>query len=106
MSHAAPPYTPHDLPPVTDGHRQQAFVIIRPKGISYVAAMTLPEHELVRRVIEAKAHQLRTDAWLETQQRTVVPVKRCRPGADGHPVKWSTQLAMGPWAPKAQPDLI
>lgn len=95
-----------DLPPVTEAHRQQAYIIIRPVGHTYTAAMTQPQLAWLRKIIEAKAHQLRTDAWLETQQRTVVPVKRCRPGADGHPVKWSTQLAMGPWVPKLQSELL
>lgn len=95
-----------DMPPVTDVHRQHAYILLRPKGISYTAAMTLPEHALLARVIEARAHQIRTEAWLETQQRTVVPVRRCRPGVDGHPVKWATQLVMGDYAPVHQPDLL
>lgn len=95
-----------DLPPVTEAHRQQAYITIRPKGVSFTAAMTLPQHDTLRRVIEAKAHALRTEAWATTQRRTVVPVKRCRPGADGHPVKWATQMAMGPWVPKVQIDFL
>lgn len=94
-----------DMPPVTEEHRQHAYLLLRPRGISFEAAMTLPKHDLVRRLIEAKAHQLRTDAWLATQQRTVVPVRRCRLGADGHPVKWSTQMAAGDFEPITQPDL-
>jgi hypothetical protein len=95
-----------DMPPVTEAHRQHAYILLRPKGISYTAAMTLPENDILRRGIEAKAHQLRTNAWLETQKRTVVPVRRCRPGVDGHPVKWATQLVMGDYAPVHQPDLL
>ena len=94
-----------DLPPVTEAHRQHAYLIVRPRGVGYTAAMTRPEHDLIRRCIEAKAHQLRNDAWLATQQRTVVPVRRCRPGVDGHPVKWATQMAMGDYTPILQPDL-
>ena len=95
-----------DLPPVTDAHRQMAYLIIRPVGTSYVAAMTWPTLDWLRRIIEAKATHIRTDEWKAAHQRTVVPVKRCRPGADGHPVKWATQMAMGPWAPKIQNELI
>ena len=95
-----------DMPPVTEMHRQQAYIIIRPKGVSYEAAMKLPEFDTIRRVIEAKAHQLRTDAWMQTQRRTVMPVRRCRPGADGHPVKWATQMVMGDFEPIKQPDLL
>lgn len=95
-----------DLPPVTDGHRIQAYLMIRPLGVSYTAAMTLPQYDTLHRTIEALAHKLRTDAWKTTQARTVVPVPRCRAGADGHPVKWATQMAMGPWAPIQQPELF
>lgn len=95
-----------DLPPVTEAHLQHAYLVIRPKGVSFEAAMSLPEFALIRRCIEAKAHQLRTDAWECTQKRSVVPVRRCRPGVDGHPVKWSTQLAMGDFEPVLQPDLL
>jgi hypothetical protein len=94
-----------ELPPVTEQHRQHAYLVLRPRGISFQAAMMMPQHALLRRLIEAKAHQLRTDAWMATQQRTVVPVRRCRPGADGHPIKWSTQMAMGDFEPVLQPDL-
>jgi hypothetical protein len=94
------------MPPVTDMHRQQAYIIIRPKGVSFEAAMTLPEFDTIRRVIEAKAHQIRTEAWMTTMRRTVTPVRRCRPGVDGHPVKWATQMAMGDFEPIIQPDLL
>ena len=93
----------HDMPPVTDAHRQQAHAALR-LALTYTAVMTRPECDLLRRCIEAKAHQLRTAEWLATQQRTVVAVARCRPGADGHPVKWATQLVMGPYAPRTQQD--
>lgn len=79
--------------PVTDAHRQAAFVAMHWRGWTFEAAQKV---DLRRRLIEARAHQIRTKEWLATQERSVVPVKRCKPGADGHPAKWSTQLVMGP----------
>jgi len=98
---------PHsDMPPVTDEHRQHAYLVLRPAGVSFTAAMTLPQHDTLRRVIEAKAHQLRTDAWETTQKRTVVPVPRVRLGVDGHPVGWCTQMAATGFEPVLQPNLF
>jgi hypothetical protein len=91
------------MPPVTDSHRQHAYIIIRPAGRSYSAAMADP---MLARVIEAKAHALRTADWLRTQQRTVVPVKRVRLGSDGHPMAWCTQMAPGPLVRISQPDIF
>ena len=68
--------------------------------------MTLPAHDTLRRVIEIKARQLRTDAWEATQVRTVVPVRRIRLGVDGHPIGWCTQMAPGGHEPILQPDLL
>lgn len=95
-----------DMPPVTETHRQHAYVLLRPRCISFEAAMTLPQHDTLRRVIEAKAHQLRTDAWMATQQRTVVPVPRVKLGVDGHPIGWCTQMAPSGHTPILQPDLL
>lgn len=92
-----------DLPPVTDAHRLAAFEAMQWVGLTYAQAQLSDTH---RRVIECRAHQLRSQEWLATQQRTVVNVPRCRPGADGHPMKWCTQQAAGPWAPIQQPDLL
>ena len=71
--------------------------------LSYEQAMASDTH---RRIVEARAHQIRTNDWLRTQRRTVVPVRRCRPGLDGHPMKWCTQMAPGPLVPASQPDLL
>lgn len=95
-----------DMPPVTEAHRRRAYAIVNPKGLSYEQAMTHPHAWVTCRVIEVLAHKLRTDEWLRTQQRTVVPVKRCTPGLDGHPMRWATQMARGAWAPVQQPDLL
>lgn len=92
-----------DLPPVTDEHRRAAFTAMRWPGLTYEQAQASDTH---RRVIEARAHQIRTDEWLRAQRRTVVPVRRCRPGLDGHPMKWCTQMAPGPLVPASQTDLL
>lgn len=101
MPHSTNRPTADDMPPVTDAHRRAAFCAMRWVGWSFDAAMA---DETKRRVIECRAHTLRTDEWLATQQRTVVPVVRCKPGADGHPMKWATQLVYGPLRPVTQID--
>ena len=52
-------------------------------------------HDVRRRLVEARAAQIRTTEWKQTQQRSVVPVKRVRLGSDGHPVSWCTQMTRG-----------
>lgn len=94
---------PADLPPVTDAHRLAAFEAMRWAGWTYAAAQA---SDTRRRLIEWRAHQLRTTEWVATQQRTVAPVRRCRPGLDGHPLKWCTQLVAGPLVPVKQPELL
>lgn len=94
-----------DLPPVTEQHLQHAYLIIRPKGVNFAAVMAMPPEHTLRRVIEIKAHQLRTEAWLETQQHHLMPIRRCRLGANGQPVGWITQRAPGSLEPIQQPDL-
>lgn len=108
MSLSQHTHTSHlcDLPEVTEAHRRRAYSIVKPKGLTFEQAMSHPHAWLTCRVIEVLAHKLRTDEWLATQQRTVVPVKRCTPGVDGHPMRWVTQMAPGAWAPVQQPDLL
>jgi len=48
------PNTPADLPPVTLQHLQHAYIVIRPVGVSFDAAMNLPQHAVLRRVIQLK----------------------------------------------------
>lgn len=93
------------LPPVTDAHRREAFARMgwAAQGWTYAAAMA---NDTRHRALEAFAHTLRTREWMATQRRSVVPVRRCRPGLDGHPTKWCTQMAPGPLAPIAQTQLI
>ena len=88
--------------PVTDAHRKAAFTAMHWRGWTFEAAQKV---DLRRRLIEARAHQIRTKAWLATQERSVVPLKHCKPGADGHPAKWSTQLVMGPLYSRTQAHL-
>lgn len=81
-----------DLPAVTDAHRHAAYEAMGWRYRTYEAAMAEP---LTRKIIECRAAQMRTAEWRATQRRSVVPVRRVRLGADGHPV-WCTQLASGP----------
>lgn len=81
-----------DLPPVTDAHRHAAFEAMHWPGWTYEAAM---QYSLRRKLIECRAAQMRTREWVATQARSVVPVKRVRLGADGHPVGWATQMTRG-----------
>ena len=92
-----------DLPAITDDHRQRAFVILAMRNCSFSAAMQ--DHARAR-IIEVCASKLRTDDWLRTQARSVVPVRRVRLGADGHPMGWCTQMASGPLVPELQSNLF
>jgi hypothetical protein len=92
-----------DLPPVSDAHRQAAFVAMGWRGWTYTAALADPTRS---RVLECRAAQIRTKEWMATQQRTVAHVRRCRPGADGHPTRWCTQTVAGSFEPRLQPDFL
>ena len=91
-----------DLPPVTDAHRMQAFVAMQ-WGMNYETAM---QFDVRRRLVECRAHHIRTQEWLKTQERVVRPELRCMLGLDGHPLKWSTQLVLGALQPVTQVDFI
>jgi len=97
--------TPHttDLPAVTDAHRQAAFTAMRWVGWTYTSAMA---DGTLRRLIECRAAQMRTQEWERTTKRTVVPVRRVRLGADGHPVGWCTQMVPGPRVATPQVDFF
>lgn len=92
-----------DLPPVTDAHRLAAFAAMCWTGWTYAQAM---QYDMRRRLIECRAHALRTAEWEATTQRTVVPVRRVKLGTDGHPVAWRTQLVMGPREAVVQRELL
>ena len=83
---------PCTLPEVTHAHRLAAFTAMHWSGWTFEAAM---QYDMRRRLVEARAAQIRTDEWKATQRRSVVPVKRVRLGADGHPVSWCTQMTRG-----------
>jgi hypothetical protein len=103
MSH--PAYNPNhqpELPPVTQDHLERAWVILAMPG-TLAAALQDPWRA---KVVRTCAASLRTEDWKHTQTRQVVPERRCRPGVDGHPVKWTTQMVMGPYTPKIQHDLL
>ncbi|TXH90328.1 MAG: hypothetical protein E6Q78_05135 [Rhodoferax sp.] len=99
------PKTHADLPPVTLQHRMHAYLVIRPIGVSFEAAMNHPRHAALRKVIECKAALIRTEAWKAVHQRVVTPVRRVRLGTDGHPVGWATQMVMAGFEPIKQPEL-
>lgn len=86
------------LPEVTEAHRIAAFEAMGWTGWSYEQARA---SDTRRRVIEARAHHLRTQEWLSTQSRTVQTVRRCHPATG----QWATQQTQGPWV-DAEPDLF
>lgn len=100
-----PPHTTPEPPPVTEQDLMAAYIVIRPLGVPYALAMTCPLHTTLRRVIECKAAQIRSDRWLQTQVRRVACVPRAVLGADGHPVGYVTQRAAGRLEPRQQNDL-
>ena len=95
--------TINTLPPVTDAHRLAAFAAMRWASCTYAQAMACT---VKSRVIECRAAQLRTQEWERTTKRTVVPVRRLRLGADGHPMGWCTQMAQGNYQPITEPDFF
>lgn len=92
-THTTHPATPPSMPPVTDAHRQAAFASLRLRCCATLAeAMADP---LRARVVEARAHQLRTREWLATQAMAVTtPVRRLDPRTG----LWCTQVARTGWA--------
>ena len=106
MSHTSAPcdHLPAaDMPPITEHQLRTAFEKLHWAKFTYDQVMADP---IRRKVVLACAHQLRRDEWELNHTRTVEPVTRCRPGADGHPMKWRTQMAQGPWVRQATPDLF
>lgn len=92
-----------DMPPVTDAHRRAAFCAMRWAGWTFDAALADPTRA---RVIECRAHAIRTNEWMQTHQRSQQLVRRCQPGADGHPLRWATQIVQGPYVAITQPNLL
>ena len=89
-----------DLPPVTDAHRQQAFALFgwARFGWTYAAAM---QNNLRAKLIEARAHQLRTREALAAQHRR----RRCVGGVSAATGAWATQIVLGPYQPTVQESL-
>lgn len=92
MAHAC------DLPDVTDAHRHAAFEAMGWAGWTFDAAMA---DDTRRRVIESRAHQLRTRQWLASRVRT----ERLVPAYDPRHDRWVTRHVPGEWA-AAEPDLF
>ena len=92
---------PADLPPVTDAHRAAAF-----ESLAFRCCATLAEAlaDPVRaRVVEARAHALRTAEWQRTQAtRTTTPVRRIDPASG----QWCTQRAPTGLATGHTPNLV
>lgn len=86
------------LPPVTDAHRRAAFEAFAWPGLTYEAALRV---DLRRRLIEARAHHIRTQEATAGMQRAKQTVRRCRPDGAG----WCTQTALGPWAERKQLEI-
>ena len=78
------------LPPVTDAHRRAAFEAMRWPGWTFEAAMT---HDTRRRVIEARAHQLRTTEFKRRHSQQTALVRRHNPATG----EWRTQRVPGDW---------
>lgn len=91
------------LPLVTEAHRLAAFELLCIHGHTYTSAMLDAKHA---KLINACAAQIRTREFIRTTRRTVVPVRRIRLGADGHPMGWCTQMAPGALEPVQQPELL
>lgn len=89
---------PADLPEVTDAHRRAAFEAMHWSGWTFEAAMG---NDTRRRLIEARAHQLRTRQWQDSRTRT----ERLVPAYDPRRDCWRTRHTRGDWAP-AEPDLF
>ena len=89
-----------DLPPVTDAHRQQAFALFGwgRFGWTYAAAM---QNNLRAKLIEARAHQLRTREALAGQHRPRQCVRRLNAATGA----WATQIVLGPYQPTVQESL-
>lgn len=62
--------TAPELPPVTEQHRLTAFAAMAWAGWTYERAMA---DDTRRRVVEARAHQLRKADWLATRRQVLRP---------------------------------
>ena len=90
------------LPAVTDAHRHAAFEAMHWPGWTFAAAMA---YDLRRRLIEARAGQIRTREWLASHPPELRTVQRARVCSDGR-VAWCTQTVLGAHQAQAEPDLL
>ncbi|MGH6627623.1 MAG: hypothetical protein ACRECD_13980 [Burkholderiaceae bacterium] len=86
------------LPPVTDAHRRAAFEGLRLKVWSYEAALL---DATLAKVIEARAHQLRTRDYQASHSRSTALVRRHNPATGA----WCTQRVAGPYIEQKQEPL-
>jgi hypothetical protein len=90
-----------DLPPVTDAHRAAAFESLRFRCCATLAeALADPVRA---RVVEARAHALRTAEWKRTQAtRTTTLARRIDPTTG----TWRTQRVATGWADGGTPNIV
>jgi hypothetical protein len=91
------------IPPVTQAHRRAAFEAMHWAGWTFDAAMA---NDMRRRLIESRAHQMRTSEYCQAINPTPQAVRRVRLDARGNVQSWCTQIVMGPRTATAQPDLL
>lgn len=88
------PATPApDLPPITMELLRQAYDSLQQHDLTFEQAM---DTDMRRRLIVARAHQMRTQAWLIAHEVTTQYVRRVRLDAQGNAASWCTQAVMGP----------
>ena len=89
-----------DLPPVTDAHRRQAWALNAHKwpGVTFEEALRV---DIRKKLIEARAHQLRTREALAAQHRPRQCVRRINAATGA----WATQIVLGPYQPTVQESL-
>lgn len=88
------------MPPITQAQLQAAFAAMHWKGWTFEAAMA---NDMRRRLVVARAHQIRTREWLASLDTTTAVVRRVRLDAQGQVAGWCTQAVMGPRQATQQP---
>lgn len=81
MHRTTAPTLPPAMGPITQHHLLHAYLIIRPIGVSFEAAMAKPAHNPLRRVIEFKAGLLRAQA-AKAARRSIHKNRPCQ-----HPLR-------------------
>lgn len=91
------------MPAITHEHLQRAFEAMHWAGWTFDDAMA---NDMRRRLVVARAHQLRTREWLATLDPTTQQIRRVRLDAQGQVAGWCTQAVMGPRAQTPQLSLL